>query len=118
MLSDIRYLSMPPVCGIPYHMMLSCTHTHTHAPTHTHTHAHIIIEPSERGEDDQEDHPSDAWLGAIARGTMETYVQSILLIPSLPPQAALQLATDIGRLRDLLRAYDTLNLWLAKDCIV
>jgi len=69
----------------------------THPPTHTHTHTHTVTELSERVEEEQEDHPSDSWLGAIARGTMETYVQSILLIRSLPPQAALQLATDIGR---------------------
>ena len=43
-----------------------------------------------------EEHPSDAWLGAIARGTMDTYAKNILQIPSLPLQAALQLATDIG----------------------
>ena len=47
-------------------------------------------------EGEAEEHPSNTWLGAIARGTMITYVHSILLIPSLPAQAALQLATDIG----------------------
>lgn len=41
-------------------------------------------------------HPSEEWLGAIARGTMETYVTSILRIPSLTETAAHQLATDIG----------------------
>ena len=100
-------------CTIPRIVGASNLHTHTHThnthshylppppppppPTHIHM-SHTVTESSERGEDDQEDHPSDAWLGAIARGTMETYVQSILQIPSLPPQAALQLATDIGKL--------------------
>lgn len=42
-----------------------------------------------------EEHPSDAWLGAIARGTMSTYMTNILQIPSLSQQAACQLATDI-----------------------
>lgn len=44
---------------------------------------------------DGEEHPSDAWLGAIARGTMSTYMTNILQIPSLSQQAAYQLATDI-----------------------
>ena len=42
-----------------------------------------------------EEHPSDAWLGAVARGTMSTYMTNILQIPSLSQQAATQLATDI-----------------------
>lgn len=42
-------------------------------------------------------HPSDEWLGAVARGTMETYVDNVLLIPSLSFPAAQQLVTDIGR---------------------
>ena len=47
---------------------------------------------------------SDMWLDAIARGTMETYVESILKIPRLTDAAALQLSTDIGR-----RDYSTLQ---------
>ena len=43
-----------------------------------------------------EGHPSDDWLGAVARGTMDTYVQSILRLDPVTPQAAQQLATDIG----------------------
>ena len=50
----------------------------------------------EGGGEEGEGHPSDDWLGAIARGTMETYVRCILEISSLPPAAAEQLATDIG----------------------
>lgn len=53
-------------------------------------------EEEERGEEGEgEEHPSDAWLGAIARGTMSTYMTNILQIPSLSQQAACQLATDI-----------------------
>lgn len=43
-----------------------------------------------------EGHPSDTWLCAVAEGTMETYVNSILQIPSIPEAAAEQLTTDIG----------------------
>ena len=46
---------------------------------------------------DGEEHPSNEWLGAVSRGTMETYSKQILLIPTLPPAAASQLTTDIGR---------------------
>lgn len=50
-----------------------------------------------RGEEEGEPHPSDDWLGAVARGVMVTYAQQILNIPAtLPPAAAQQLATDIG----------------------
>ena len=51
------------------------------------------VKEGEEGEG--EEHPSDAWLGAIARGTMSTYMTNILQIPSLSQQAASQLATDI-----------------------
>lgn len=50
-----------------------------------------------REEEGGEPHPSDQWLGAVARGTMTTYADQILQIPSLPPAAAHQLATDIGK---------------------
>ena len=43
-----------------------------------------------------ETHPADAWLGAMAHGTMETYVNSILQITSLSEDASQQLAADIG----------------------
>lgn len=59
----------------------------------------ILPFPDDRGvmlEEEGEPHPSDQWLGAVARGTMITYTQHILHIPSLPPLAAHQLATDIG----------------------
>ena len=46
--------------------------------------------------DDDDLHPSEDWLGAIARGTMETYVTNIFRIPSLTETSAHQLATDIG----------------------
>lgn len=46
--------------------------------------------------DDNDVHPSEDWLGAIARGTMDTYVSSVFRIPSLTETAARQLATDIG----------------------
>ena len=51
------------------------------------------------GEGEGEEHPSDAWLGAVARGTMSTYMTNILQIPSLSQQAASQLATDICELQ-------------------
>ena len=48
-------------------------------------------------EDSAVDHPTDAWLSAVAHGTMETYVKSILEIPKLNDEASQQLATDIGK---------------------
>jgi hypothetical protein len=49
---------------------------------------------------------SDMWLDAISCGTMETYIESILLIPRLTDAAALQLATDIAYLCNVLAALD------------
>ena len=46
--------------------------------------------------DEGEGHPSDRWLAAIAEGTMATYTDNILLIPSLPLGSVHQLITDIG----------------------
>lgn len=46
--------------------------------------------------DEEYSHPSDVWISAIARGTMETYVESIMKIPRLTEEASQQLATDIG----------------------
>ena len=43
------------------------------------------------------DHLADYWLGAIARGTMHTYVEAILKIQELTPNATRQLATDISK---------------------
>ena len=54
-----------------------------------------VIVGAAADEKDWEEHPSDAWLGAVARGTMSTYMTNILQIPSLSQQAATQLATDI-----------------------
>ena len=54
---------------------------------------HCVI-PGDGGE--AETHPADAWLGAVAQGTMEMYVSSILQIPSLGEEASQQLAADIG----------------------
>ncbi|XP_038050090.1 conserved oligomeric Golgi complex subunit 7-like isoform X2 [Patiria miniata] len=50
------------------------------------------------------DHLADYWLGAIARGTMHTYVEAILKITELTPNATRQLATDIDYLCNVLDA--------------
>lgn len=42
------------------------------------------------------DNTADYWLGSIARATMQTYCDAILLIPQLGPRSTKQLATDIG----------------------
>lgn len=42
------------------------------------------------------DNTADYWLGSIARATMQTYCDAILLIPHLSPHSTKQLATDIG----------------------
>ncbi|PWA21976.1 hypothetical protein CCH79_00015587 [Gambusia affinis] len=42
------------------------------------------------------DNTADYWLGSIARATMQTYCDAILLIPRLSPHSTKQLATDIG----------------------
>lgn len=47
------------------------------------------------------DNVADYWLGSIARATMQTYCDAILLIPQLSPCSTKQLATDIGTLTGL-----------------
>lgn len=42
------------------------------------------------------DNTADYWLGSIARATMQTYCDAILLIPQLSVHSTKQLATDIG----------------------
>lgn len=42
------------------------------------------------------DNIADYWLGSIARATMQTYCDAILLIPQLSIRSTKQLATDIG----------------------
>lgn len=42
------------------------------------------------------DNVADYWLGSIARATMQTYCDVILLIPQLSTCSTKQLATDIG----------------------
>lgn len=42
------------------------------------------------------DNTADYWLGSIARATMQTYCDAILLIPQLTPRFTKQLSTDIG----------------------
>lgn len=42
------------------------------------------------------DNTADYWLGSIARATMQTYCDAILLIPHLSAHSTKQLATDIG----------------------
>lgn len=44
------------------------------------------------------DNIADYWLGSIARATMQTYCDAILLIPQLSIHSTKQLATDIGTL--------------------
>lgn len=53
--------------------------------------------PSVSGDDLPElDNTADYWLGSIARATMHTYCDAILLIPQLGTRSTKQLATDIG----------------------
>ncbi|XP_071949491.1 conserved oligomeric Golgi complex subunit 7-like [Antedon mediterranea] len=51
------------------------------------------------------EHLADYWLGAIARGVMYTYVESILKIDELTAHAARQLVTDIDYLCNVLDAF-------------
>lgn len=53
--------------------------------------------PSVSGDELTElDNTADYWLGSIARATMQTYCDAILLIPQLSTHSTKQLATDIG----------------------
>lgn len=51
------------------------------------------------------DNIADYWLGSIARATMQTYCDAILLIPQLSIRATKQLATDIGTLITYSRCF-------------
>lgn len=51
------------------------------------------------------DNIADYWLGSIARATMQTYCDAILLIPQMSIRATKQLATDIGTLITYSRCY-------------
>ena len=64
--------------------------------------------------EDGEGHPSDTWLCAVAEGTMETYANSILQIPSISEAAAEQLTTDIGNISTTC-TYTTLNMRLNQN---
>uniref|UniRef100_A0A4W6BRY4 Conserved oligomeric Golgi complex subunit 7 n=1 Tax=Lates calcarifer TaxID=8187 RepID=A0A4W6BRY4_LATCA len=59
-------------------------------------HAGKLPFPPEQGDDLPElDNTADYWLGSIARATMQTYCDAILLIPQLSTHSTKQLATDI-----------------------
>lgn len=51
------------------------------------------------------DNIADYWLGSIARATMQTYCDAILLIPQLSIRSTKQLATDIGTLTRYFRCF-------------
>ncbi|KAG9349861.1 hypothetical protein JZ751_026214 [Albula glossodonta] len=68
-------------------------------------HAGKLPFPPEQGDDLPElDNTADYWLGSIARATMQTYCDAILLIPELTPHSAKQLATDIDYLSNVMDA--------------
>ncbi|KAM4716095.1 conserved oligomeric Golgi complex subunit 7 [Anableps anableps] len=68
-------------------------------------HAGKLPFPPEQGDDLPElDNTADYWLGSIARATMQTYCDAILLIPQLSPQSTKQLATDIEYLSNVMDA--------------
>ncbi|XP_033975737.1 conserved oligomeric Golgi complex subunit 7 [Trematomus bernacchii] len=68
-------------------------------------HAGKLPFPPEQGDDLPElDNTADYWLGSIARATMQTYCDSILLIPQLGPHSTKQLATDIDYLSNVMDA--------------
>ncbi|CAB1337812.1 unnamed protein product [Coregonus sp. 'balchen'] len=50
------------------------------------------------------DNTADYWLGSIARATMQTYCDAILLIPELTAHSTKQLATDIDYLSNVMDA--------------
>uniref|UniRef100_A0A4W5JXX6 Conserved oligomeric Golgi complex subunit 7 n=1 Tax=Hucho hucho TaxID=62062 RepID=A0A4W5JXX6_9TELE len=65
-------------------------------------HAGKLPFPPEQGDDLPElDNTADYWLGSIARATMQTYCDAILLIPELTAHSTKQLATDIGTFSSL-----------------
>lgn len=59
---------------------------------------------SESEDADIEDHPSQVWISAVARGTMLNYSKNILKIPSFTEMSAHQLSTDIAYLCNVLAA--------------
>ncbi|KAM9773928.1 conserved oligomeric Golgi complex subunit 7 [Syngnathus typhle] len=68
-------------------------------------HAGKLPFPPEQGDDLPElDNTADYWLGSIARATMQTYCEAILLIPRLSAHSTKQLATDIDYLSNVMDA--------------
>lgn len=68
-------------------------------------HAGKLPFPPEQGDDLPElDNTADYWLGSIARATMQTYCDVILLIPQLGAHSTKQLATDIDYLSNVMDA--------------
>ncbi|XP_031170903.1 conserved oligomeric Golgi complex subunit 7 [Sander lucioperca] len=68
-------------------------------------HAGKLPFPPEQGDDLPElDNTADYWLGSIARATMQTYCDAILLIPQLNIHSTKQLATDIDYLSNVMDA--------------
>ncbi|MED6250567.1 Golgi transport complex subunit 7 [Ataeniobius toweri] len=68
-------------------------------------HAGKLPFPPEQGDDLPElDNTADYWLGSIARATMQTYCDAIMLIPKLSPHSTKQLATDIDYLSNVMDA--------------
>ncbi|XP_057682179.1 conserved oligomeric Golgi complex subunit 7 [Corythoichthys intestinalis] len=68
-------------------------------------HAGKLPFPPEQGDDLPElDNTADYWLGSIARATMQTYCDAILLIPKLSARSTKQLATDIDYLSNVMDA--------------
>lgn len=68
-------------------------------------HAGKLPFPPEQGDDLPElDNTADYWLGSIARATMQTYCDAMLLIPQLSPHSTKQLATDIDYLSNVMDA--------------
>ncbi|KAM7381765.1 hypothetical protein PAMA_012557 [Pampus argenteus] len=68
-------------------------------------HAGKLPFPPEQGDDLPElDNTADYWLGSIARATMQTYCDAMLLIPQLSTHSTKQLATDIDYLSNVMDA--------------
>ncbi|XP_042364374.1 conserved oligomeric Golgi complex subunit 7 [Plectropomus leopardus] len=68
-------------------------------------HAGKLPFPPEQGDDLPElDNTADYWLGSIARATMQTYCDAILLVPQLSTHSTKQLATDIDYLSNVMDA--------------
>ncbi|KAM3591560.1 uncharacterized protein V6R79_003905 [Siganus canaliculatus] len=66
-------------------------------------HAGKLPFPPEQGDDVPElDNTTDYWLGSIARATMQTYCDAILLIPQLNAHSTKQLAKDIDYLSNVM----------------